>query len=91
MGMIKYMPAFIVPMLMAVSKLIFHFLGISIKPLSVKKDQFGAAVLTSIGMIGFENATAPLIGNVDLISGIIGCSLCVTLNAVHENVVVENW
>lgn len=53
MGMIKYVPAFMIPILMAVSKFIYHFLGISIKPLSVKKDQFGAAVLTSIGMIGF--------------------------------------
>lgn len=47
---------------MAVSKFIFFFLGLSIKAFSVKENQFGAAVLTSIGMIGFSNATAPLIG-----------------------------
>ena len=62
MGIIKHLPAFVVSLLLPVSKFIFHFLGISIKPLSVKANQFGAAVLTSIGMIGFENATAPLIG-----------------------------
>lgn len=82
--MIKYIPAFMVPILMAFSKFIYHFLGISIKPLSVKKDQFGAAVLTSIGMIGFENATAPLIGKISVNLGIIGCSFCVTLNAVRD-------
>jgi hypothetical protein len=62
MGMIKYIPAFMVSVLLPISKFIFHFLGLNIKALSVKENQFGAAVLTSIGMIGFENATAPLIG-----------------------------
>lgn len=31
--------------------------------MSLKKDQFGAACLTSLGAIGFEDATAPISGN----------------------------
>jgi hypothetical protein len=34
----------------------------SFKPLAIKKNQFGAACLTSVGMIGFQDATAPFSG-----------------------------
>jgi len=33
-------------------------LGVSIKPLSIKKNQFEAACLTSVGVIEFKDATA---------------------------------
>jgi hypothetical protein len=36
MGMIKHIPAFMVSVLLPISKFIFHFLGVSIKALSVK-------------------------------------------------------
>lgn len=45
------------------SNFIYHYLGLTIKPMSLKKDQFGAACLTSLGAIGFEDATAPISGN----------------------------
>lgn len=52
-GMAKFFPAFLVTILIKGSNFLFHFLGISIKPLSIKKNQFGAACLTSVGMLGF--------------------------------------
>jgi hypothetical protein len=56
------LPAFLVSILIKLSNFLFHYLGISIKPLSIKKNQFGAACLTSVGMIGFEDAIAPFSG-----------------------------
>jgi hypothetical protein len=53
----------LVSILIKVSNFLFHFLSISIKPLAIKKNQFGAACLTSVGMLGFEDATAPFSGN----------------------------
>ena len=61
-GVVKFLPAFLVTILIKASNFIFHFLGLSIKPLAVKKNQFGAACLTSLGMMGFEDATAPFTG-----------------------------
>lgn len=61
-GVAKFLPAFLVSILIKVSNFLFHFLGISIKPLSIKKNQFGAACLTSVGMLGFQDATAPFSG-----------------------------
>jgi hypothetical protein len=62
-GVAKFLPAFLVTILIKASNFIFHFLGLSIKPLALKKNQFGAACLTSLGMMGFEDATAPFTGN----------------------------
>jgi hypothetical protein len=56
------MPAFIVAILIKITTFICHSLGLSIKPLSLKKDQFGAACITSLGMLGFVDATAPFSG-----------------------------
>lgn len=56
------MPAFLVSILIKASNFLFHFLGMSFKPLAIKKNQFGAACLTSVGMIGFQDATAPFSG-----------------------------
>jgi len=61
-GIAKYLPAFVVTVLIKASNFLFHFLGINVKPLAVKKNQFGAACLTSVGMIGFKDATAPFTG-----------------------------
>lgn len=62
-GIAKYLPAFLVSIIIKISNFFFHFLGMSIKPLSIKKNQFGAACLTSVGMLGFQDAIAPFSGN----------------------------
>ena len=66
--MAKFLPAFLVAILIKVSTFICHTLGLSIKALSLKKDQFGAACLTSVGMLGFVDAVAPFSGKIYLIS-----------------------
>lgn len=39
-----------------------NVLGIGIKALKVEKNAFGAMVVTSLGMLGFQDATAPFSG-----------------------------
>lgn len=43
-----------------------HKLGVSVPALGIKKDPFGAMCVTSLGMLGFENATAPFTGNYNI-------------------------
>ena len=38
-------------------------LGIELKPFGIEKHQFGAACVTSLGMLGMEDAIAPFSGN----------------------------
>ncbi len=61
-GVAKFLPAFVVAILIKLTTFICHSLGLSIGPLSLKKDQFGAACITSLGMLGFIDATAPFSG-----------------------------
>lgn len=39
---------------------IAYNLNLSVKALSVKKNQFGGATVTSFGSLGYEDVTAPL-------------------------------
>lgn len=48
---------------MKVTTFICYTLGLGIKALSLKKDQFGAACVTSLGTFGFVDAVAPFSGN----------------------------
>jgi hypothetical protein len=56
-------------------------LGISVPPLALKRHQFGAGCVTSLGMLNFEDATAPFTGFMD-------CVVLVSANAVHDAPVV---
>jgi hypothetical protein len=47
------MPAFLVTAVLDTVKFLTFTLGINFKPLALKKNQFGAACLTSVGMLGF--------------------------------------
>ena len=80
-GTAKYLPAFLVSIMIKISTFICHTLGLSIKALSLKKDQFGAACLTSVGMLGFVDAIAPFSGNFfsDFL-GFTGCTIFAALN-----------
>jgi hypothetical protein len=62
-GVARFLPAFLVAVLMKVTTFICHTLGLGIKGLSLKKDQFGAACVTSLGTFGFIDAVAPFSGN----------------------------
>ena len=58
-------------------------LGVSIPALALKKDQFGSGCVTSLGMLGFEDALAPF-------SGFMNCSFFASINAVTDSPVVED-
>ena len=77
------MPAFMVAVLIQISRFIMNRLGMNIKPLAIKKYQFGAGCVTSLGMLNFTDATAPFTGFTD-------CVFLISANAVHEAAVVEN-
>lgn len=58
-------------------------LGLTFAPLGIKKDQFGAVCVTSVGMLNFDDATAPF-------SGFMNCVSFMAVNSVQDAPVVEN-
>ncbi len=52
-------------------------MGVDVPFLALKKHQFGAACVTSLGMLNFDDATAPF-------SPFMDCVLMIAANAVHE-------
>lgn len=58
----KLLPAFMVSILVEITTLFSNKFGISVKALGLEKHPFGAACVTSLGMLGFEDAVAPFSG-----------------------------
>lgn len=77
------MPAFLVQFMVQVARFLTNRLGLSVPALALKRHQFGAACVTSIGMLGFEDASAPFCPFMD-------CTFFISANAVHEEPVIEN-
>lgn len=69
--------------LMQVARFFTNRLGLNVKPLALSRHQFGAGCVTSLGTLGFEDATAPFTGFLD-------CVILVSANAVHEEPVIED-
>ena len=92
-GSLKMLPAFMMNVVLQASFFLHQCLGARLKMLSIKPNMFGAACLTSVGMIGFEDATAPFTG-IFLVNkyfiGFTGCTFLAALNAIIEEPVVEN-
>jgi hypothetical protein len=61
--MADFLPVFLVSIMMNIAHFCTTWLGITLKPLALKKDQFGAACVTSLGGFGFHDATAPFTRN----------------------------
>lgn len=78
-----YFPAFLVAVFLQVARFLSNKLGISVPAIALKRHQFGVGCVTSLGMLGFEDATAPFTGFMD-------CTFLVSANAVHDEPVVEN-
>lgn len=72
-----YLPAFLVSVMLKLANFLSNKVGINVPMLALKRHQFGAACVTSLGMLGFEDATAPF-------SGFMGCVLFISANAIHE-------
>lgn len=73
----NYFPAFLVGFMVQVARFLTNKLGLSVPALALKKHQFGAACVTSLGMLGFEDASAPFCPFMD-------CAFFVSANAIHE-------
>lgn len=58
-GPIKLLPTFIVKILVDITSFISYNLGIDLKALAIKKNQFGGCTITSIGMLGFKDTFVP--------------------------------
>jgi len=58
-GPIKFFPAFLVKMLVDFTSFLSYNLGLNVKPLAIKKNQFGGCTITSVGMLGFREVFAP--------------------------------
>lgn len=76
-----FFPAFLVAIFLQVARFISNYLGINVPALALKRHQFGAACVTSLGMLNFQDATAPF-------SGFMDCSMLISANAVHDAPVV---
>lgn len=61
------MPAFLVELLIEFTTFFSITLGLNLKFLGIKKNEFGSGVVTPIGMLGFEDAVAPFTGKLQLI------------------------
>lgn len=81
-GIVPLLPAFLVSTMIKVVSFLNSKLGLTFAPLGIKKDQFGAVCVTSVGMLNFDDATAPF-------SGFMNCVSFLTVNSVQDAPVVE--
>lgn len=51
--------------------------------MGIKKDSFGAAVVTSIGAFGFQDAVAPFTGNYSFYVGFANAVIFISACTVH--------
>jgi hypothetical protein len=78
----KFVPTCVVSFLMDTISFIANKLGFSFSNFKIEKHTFGAACVTSLGSLGFEDATAPF-------SGFTNCTMLLSANAVIRQPVVE--
>lgn len=78
----KFVPVFIVGFLVEIISFLANKLGIGVPSMKIEKHQFGAACVTSLGILGFEDASAPF-------TGFANCTLLLAANAVGKQPVVE--
>jgi pyruvate dehydrogenase E2 component (dihydrolipoamide acetyltransferase) len=55
----RILPTFLMGPIASISAFISNCIGIPVKPLGLKRFAFGGAVVTSVGMLGIEDAFAP--------------------------------
>ena len=77
----KLVPACIVGVMTELISFVVNKLGISIPAMKAEKHALGAAMLTSLGSLGFEDAIAPF-------TGFANCSMILSANAIAKQPVV---
>jgi len=83
-GPLKMLPAFMITILSDVINFLTTGLGLSIKSAGITPAPFGTAIVTSVGMLGIKNGTAPH----NILSKV---PVMVTVNSIEKKpVVIEN-
>ena len=81
-GVIKFLPTAIVAIFMEVIAFLTYKLGISFPSMKINKRAFGAAYITSLGSMGYEDAIAPF-------TGFLNATFLMASNAITKQPVVE--
>ena len=81
-GLIKLLPTAIVAIFMEVIAFLTYKLGISFPSMKINKRAFGAAYITSLGSMGYEDAIAPF-------TGFLNATFLMASNAITKQPVVE--
>ena len=81
-GVFKLFPAAIVAILIEVVSFLTYKLGLSFPSMKINKRAFGAAYITSLGSMGYEDAIAPF-------TGFLNATFLLASNAVTKQPVVE--
>ncbi|KAL4493538.1 hypothetical protein ABPG72_007546 [Tetrahymena utriculariae] len=58
-GAAQFLPPFVISVCLQLTKYITYYLGMDAPAFGIKKDNFGGATVTSIGMLGIEDAYVP--------------------------------
>lgn len=62
-GPAKFLPTFMISVITKVMTFVTSTLGINMSIIGMKKDAFGFGMVTSVGMLGYTDATAPFTRN----------------------------
>lgn len=81
-GVIKLLPTAIVAIFMEVLGFLTYKLGLSFPSMKINKRAFGAAYITSLGSMGYEDAIAPF-------TGFLNATFLMASNAITKQPVVE--
>ena len=82
-GPFKILPAFLVAFLIEVMSYVTNKIGLGIPAMRIEKHAFGAACITALGSLGYEDAIAPF-------TGFANCSFLLSSNAIAKQPVVED-
>ena len=80
-GIAKFLPVCVVSVFIQVVSFLTYKLGINLTPFKIPKRGFGAAYITSLGPLGYEDGIAPF-------TGFLNGSFLLAANAVTKKPVV---
>lgn len=86
----RWVPTLFMGFFLKVLQFVTGDLNISIPFLGIKSNPYGSAMLHSLEAIDCNDASAPFLGIDPNNIGYSGCSVQLTINRIHEKVVVED-
>lgn len=81
-GIAKFLPVCFISVFVEVVAFLTYKLGLNLTPFKIPKRGFGAAYITSLGPLGYEDGIAPF-------TGFLNASFLLAANAVAKKPVVE--